>query len=175
MTPSSHPASLPEDVLLKDCVIRRTRRSGPGGQHRNKVESAIVITHVPTGIIGQASERRSQHENHRVAIARLRLALAIGYRNAYEQSATKANSGLWSQWTAGGKLAVSANHRDYPALLAEFLDRLAANDFEVSAIAAGCGCSASQLVRFLAREPLAIEHVNNERKRRGKRPYQPGK
>ena len=75
-----HPVELEESQLLAQCTIQRTRRGGPGGQHRNKVESAIVITHEPTGIIGQASERRSQHENRDVAIDRLRLNLALGFR-----------------------------------------------------------------------------------------------
>ena len=36
-----HPAALPFDALLKECEVRRLRRSGPGGQHRNKVETAV--------------------------------------------------------------------------------------------------------------------------------------
>ena len=39
---SSHPATWPEGRLLKHCSSRRQRRSGPGGQHRNKVETAVV-------------------------------------------------------------------------------------------------------------------------------------
>lgn len=174
MTRLPHPAALPEATLLKECQVRRTRGSGPGGQHRNKVETAIVITHLPTGIIGQASERRSQHENRKVALFRLRLALAMGWRTPRDANESIPNSSLWNTWTAAGKLIVSAHHEDYPSLLAEFLDRLAPGDFEVAAVAPETGCSSSQLVRFLAREPMAIEYVNNERKRRGKKPYRPG-
>ena len=67
-----HPAAVPAVDLLKDCAVERTRRSGPGGQHRNKVETAIVLTHRPTGIQAEASERRSQPENLAVATFRLR-------------------------------------------------------------------------------------------------------
>ena len=64
-----HPVKLTVDALLQQCDIRRTRHSGPGGQHRNKVETAIEITHRPTGIISFAAERRSQEQNRQVAIS----------------------------------------------------------------------------------------------------------
>ena len=53
-----HPAQYPVQRLLAECEINRTRGSGPGGQHRNKVETAIVVVHLPTGLRGEASERR---------------------------------------------------------------------------------------------------------------------
>ena len=58
-----HPAALSPEELLHQCRARRTRRSGPGGQHRNKVETAGVLTHAPTGVQAEANERRSQAEN----------------------------------------------------------------------------------------------------------------
>ena len=130
-----HPASLPIDELLRDCEIKRTRGSGPGGQHRNKVETAIVITHRPSGISGQASERRSQKENRDVAIARLRIALAIGVRTDSSETGLRSPTGLWKQRVAGRKINVSPEHRDFAALLAELLDWLVDAEFEASAIA----------------------------------------
>ena len=44
-----HPAALDPDVLAGECEFRATRRSGPGGQNRNKVETAVILTHRPTG------------------------------------------------------------------------------------------------------------------------------
>ena len=72
-----HPAALPDDDLLSICNETRTRRGGPGGQHRNKVETAVVLQHRPTGLNAEANERRSQADNRRVALQRLRLRLAI--------------------------------------------------------------------------------------------------
>jgi hypothetical protein len=84
-----HPATLPIDELLEGCEFERTKRGGPGGQHRNKTESAIVVTHRSTGVTGQASERRSQHRNRAEAIERLRLNLALAIRvSRVDQNAT---------------------------------------------------------------------------------------
>ncbi|CAI9770712.1 unnamed protein product [Fraxinus pennsylvanica] len=53
------------------------KASWPGGQHRNKRESTVHLKHLPTGIIAQAVEDRSQHKNHASAITRLRTHLAL--------------------------------------------------------------------------------------------------
>jgi peptide chain release factor len=47
------------------------RSSGPGGQHVNKTESAIVLTHMPSGLRAISQQERSQHLNKSMAIARL--------------------------------------------------------------------------------------------------------
>jgi protein subunit release factor A len=47
------------------------RASGPGGQHVNRTESAVRVTHLPTGVRATAMEERSQHRNRKLALARL--------------------------------------------------------------------------------------------------------
>ena len=79
-TMAQHPAGLPRDELLRDCDVRRQRRSGPGGQHRNKVETGIFIEHTPTGVRAEATEQRSQPKNQEIAIWRLRVRLAVEVR-----------------------------------------------------------------------------------------------
>ena len=60
---------------MKDVIIKATRASGKGGQHVNKTDSAIQITHLPTKISFKVKEERSQIMNKKLAIAKLSKAL----------------------------------------------------------------------------------------------------
>jgi protein subunit release factor A len=64
-------------VTLYDADIRvdTYRGSGNGGQHRNKTDSAVRMTHLPTGTVVTATEDRSQHKNRAVARKRLQAKL----------------------------------------------------------------------------------------------------
>lgn len=162
----THPAAIDPDRLAADCEFKATRRSGPGGQNRNKVETAVILTHRPTGIVAEAAERRSQGENRREALFRLRLKLAVEVRSP----AGEAPSPLWKSRLRGGRIVVSPEHDDFPALLSEALDALAARDDDVKEAAAVLGCSASQLVKLLAAEPRALVELNARRAAKGLHP-----
>ncbi len=159
----AHPAALAPDELLADCRVRRTRRSGPGGQHRNKVETAVVITHVPSGISAEANERRSQRENHEQAVFRLRIKLAMATRRPVPATP----SPLWQARCRSGRIAINPAHEDFPALLAEALDRLDAATANVPQAAAALGITATQFVKLLGLEPAALVQVNAARVSRG--------
>jgi protein subunit release factor B len=64
----------------RDLRIDFFRASGPGGQHRNKSETGVRLTHLPTGIVVTATESRSRHINLRHAFARLEAKLAARNR-----------------------------------------------------------------------------------------------
>jgi hypothetical protein len=147
-----HPAALDPAALLADCREIRTKRSGPGGQHRNKTETAVVLTHLPTGITAAAAERRSQAENRRMALWRLRLRLAIEHRLP---TGSVGPSTLWETRSHGGRLTVSPEHDDYPPLVAEALDRLAAAQGDAAAAASQLGVTATQFVRLFKKQPSA--------------------
>lgn len=70
-----------DQELMSQCEMGTFKTSGPGGQHRNKRESAVRLKHLPTGITAQASEDRSQHMNRASALSRLRTLIALRVRN----------------------------------------------------------------------------------------------
>lgn len=60
-----------EKIAEKDIVFQTMRSSGPGGQHVNKVNSAVRATHKPTGTSIVVMDSRSQHQNRKIAVERL--------------------------------------------------------------------------------------------------------
>jgi hypothetical protein len=156
-----HPACLKPEELLADCEIRRQRRSGPGGQHRNKVETGIAIIHLPTKIKAEATERRKQEENRRAAVFRLRVNLALHFRANVETA--ESPTPLWQSRRQSNRIRVSATHHDFPALLAEALDVLADVDKDVRRAAESLGVSSSQFTKLLKIEPRALKLVNQLR------------
>lgn len=59
------------EALERDCEVEFFIASGPGGQHRNKVETGVRLLHRPSGMVVTATERRSQHANREMAFERM--------------------------------------------------------------------------------------------------------
>lgn len=168
--PSIHPAALPDKELLKSCRITRSRSSGPGGQHRNKVETAIRIEHSPTGVMAQATESRSQADNRRHAIRRLRILLAIHHRLPVDPLTYRPSACLVSR-TREQRLQLNPRHADFPVLLAEAIDVVSAVHDDLPRAAVLMNLSTSQLLKLLSREPSALAAINSRRQSLGLTPY----
>jgi len=76
--------------LLKECRVDTFRASGKGGQHVNKTESAVRLTHLATGIVVTCQDERSQHRNKDIALKRLREKLIELNRKPKKRVPTKA-------------------------------------------------------------------------------------
>jgi protein subunit release factor B len=166
-----HPSRLPEPALMENCLVRRTRHTGPGGQHRNKVETAIEIVHRPTGIVAFAGERRSQEANRQVAVFRLRVLLAIRVRTVTSSEVVPTE--MWASRCRSQRIQCSESHVDFPAMLAEAMDAVDAKEYDVRRAAAALGCSMTQLIRFIAKDSEAWGAFNAERVSRGLNRLQP--
>lgn len=166
-----HPARIHDSELLKHCTWTFLRRSGPGGQHRNKVETAALITHVPSGLSAEANKSRSQESNRQEAVTRLRLKLACEIR--CQQMAAEQPSELWRSRLKGTSVSIAADHRDFPSLLAEAMNVLVGANWEHTLAANKLGISSTQLIKFLAKHPPALQKLNAARSAKNLPPLKP--
>lgn len=189
-SPSRSPVYLEPEALERACRMERLRRSGPGGQNRNKVETAVRFYHPATGLVGEATERRYQGENRKIALERLRIEIALTVRSAVPPSlapsadvklgalenlepskipaSADARASLrWFARLQGGKIRVAPSSFDYAILVSEFFDVFEANGENLPATAAALETTASQIVRFLSAVPKCLEELNRRRTRLG--------
>lgn len=89
--------------LDRETRIDLFRGSGPGGQHRNRRETAVRLTHLPSGVVVTATERRSQLQNIELAYERLAQRLAELQRVKKRRRATRPTRGSQRRRVEGKK------------------------------------------------------------------------
>lgn len=162
--------ALADDVLLGQCAMDRFRASGPGGQKRNKTDSAVRLRHLPTGLTGEAHESRSQHENRARALRRLRRAIALGVREPVDLNAYVLTPMLRAALDGplpGLRTVV------FLAAIGEVFDVCEATAWRVSTAARMLGVSTAALGRLLAADPAVLRAASERRQALGLRPLRP--
>ena len=174
--------ALDDAALLAQCEVNIHRASGPGGQHRNKVSTAVRLLHRPTGISAQACDSRSQHENRRRALQRLRMNLACRVRRPLAAEALVVPEVVRSCLHAvpggsGGaerRLQVGRKDRRFWPVAQFLLDLLEACDGRLAGAAGRLGISTSNLVSVLAQDRHLLGAAQELRRRHGRGPIKHG-
>ncbi len=157
-----------DDALIAQCEVDRYRASGPGGQHRNKTESAVRLRHKLTGVTAIGEDSRSQAENKIHAVRRLRAALALHVREP-----VTAISRRLAAFVAAGTQPLGAKTRqtgEFWAAVGELLDLLVANQLEIGTTAQQLGVTTGALSKLLLHDEQVARAVNDLRRAKGMRP-----
>jgi hypothetical protein len=161
-----------DDALLAQCEIDRYRASGPGGQHRNKTDSAVRLRHRATGVSAIGEDSRSQLENKTAALRRLRAAIALQVREPVALDGFHPSPRL-AAFVAAGTAPLGARTRltgEYWAAYAELLDLLVAGELEIAATAQRLGITTGALSKLLLHDEHVGRAVNDLRRARKMRP-----
>jgi hypothetical protein len=161
-----------DDALIAQCEVDRYRASGPGGQHRNKTESAVRLRHKLSGVTAIGEDSRSQSENKLHAVRRLRSAIALEVREPVAIE-TFVPSARLAAFVAAGTAPLGAKTKltgEYWAAIGELLDLLVAGQLEIGTTAQRLGITTGALSKLLLHDDQVGRVVNDLRRGKGMRP-----
>ncbi|WJX66768.1 hypothetical protein P8452_51290 [Trifolium repens] len=168
---------LTDDDLMRQCEMGTFKTSGPGGQHRNKRESAVRLKHLPTGIIAQASEDRSQHMNRASAIKRLRALIALKVRKPVDLDAYSAPRELLQILPPKSSIRgsdigsqIGPNNPKFAMGMQALLDLIFAVEGSVADAAKYLGLSTGAVSRLILSDDSLRKEVNELRASKGMKP-----
>lgn len=151
---------------MEQCRFDAFGAAGPGGQHRNRTNTAVRITHLPTSISTVEQDSRSQRENRIHALRHLRHKLALHTRRELDLTDFHPPDYL-KEYPA---LRMSEKNPLYPKTVALVLDVMKASQWHVGHAAVLLGFSTSALVRFLHDDPPMWEYVQKMLRELGMKP-----
>lgn len=160
-----------DDALIAQCDVDRYRASGPGGQHRNKTESAVRLRHKLTGVSAIGEDSRSQSENKLHAVRRLRSAIALEVREPVRIEGYVPSARLRA-FVAAGTAPLGAKTKltgEYWASIAELLDLLVGGELEIAATAQRLGITTGAMSKLLLHDDQVARVVNDLRRAKGMR------
>ena len=156
--------SMDEESFAKEhCELGRFKRSGPGGQHRNKVETGIRAIFRPTGTRAIGAERREIERNQQLAVRRLRVRVALETRFPCAAPAT-------ALAFPGSRGRVNVDNPKYPLFVAQMLDIVAGNQGQIRPAAEAFGLSTSALNRILYADKTLLTEIQSLRQDNGLKP-----
>jgi len=133
---------LSDEELLRRCDASSSSTHGPGGQHRNKAESAVRLRHRATGLVVQCEEHAQRSENRRQALARLRLRLAL-------HDPAPIDPGVLARHRDGLRLRIASADPDLPQVAAAAVQALSRAHGSLAVAAQDLGISTAQLTKLM--------------------------
>ena len=167
-----------DEQLLAECDLHTYKSSGPGGQHRNKVSSAVRLLHRPSGVSAHGDDSRSQHDNKRMALRRLRMNIACQIRNGYDPEAPLpqvVRDCLHTPKKAADSrnlkvLQIGRRDERFWQIAAFLLDVLDARQGRLADVAAQLGVTTGNVTRVLQADRHVLAAAQQVRKAHGQRP-----